>query len=79
MAALPTAVQISADILSRKERADDITRLKSMIDLPSLNYVDVSAQMELLQAFERWPLLAHVEEQQRAQPLDLSKSTEQRP
>ena len=79
MATLPTEAQIRADILSRKERADDITRLKSMIDLPSLNYVDVSAQMELLQAFERWPLLAHVEEQHRAQPLDLSKSTEQRP
>ena len=48
MATLPTEAQISADILSRKERADDIARLKSMIDLPSLNYVDVSAQMELL-------------------------------
>ena len=60
-------------------RQVDLLTLRSMIDLPSLNYVDVSAQMELLQAFERWPLLAHVEEQQRAQPLDLSKSTEQRP
>ena len=37
MAALPTAVQISADILSRKERADDIARLKSMMELHAWN------------------------------------------
>ena len=70
MAALPTAFQISADILSRTERADDIARLKSMMDLPTLGYVDVSAQMELMQALERWPLLAHLEAQRLALPAD---------
>ncbi|WP_426247980.1 cellulose biosynthesis protein BcsR [Pseudomonas sp. TWR3-1-1] len=70
MAALPTAFQISADILSRTERADDIARLKSMMDLPTLGYVDVSAQMELMQALERWPLLAHLEAQRLTLPAD---------
>ena len=84
MAALPTAVQISADILSRNERADDIARLKSMMDLPELGYVDVSSQMELLQALERWPLLAHLEAQRTPQtpdhhPLDLQKHSEKTP
>ncbi|HBP46601.1 cellulose biosynthesis protein BcsR [Pseudomonas sp.] len=78
MAALPTAVQISADILSRKERADDIARLKSMMELHALEYVDVSAHMELLQAFERWPLLAYLEAQYKHPPL-LAKDTEQTP
>lgn len=61
MATLPTAAQISADILSRNERADDIERLKLMVDLPELGYVDISAQVELLQTLERWPLLAHLQ------------------
>ncbi|MFP3515542.1 cellulose biosynthesis protein BcsR [Pseudomonas sp. SIMBA_077] len=61
MATLPTAAQISADILSRNERADDIERLKLMADLPDLGYVDISAQVELIQALERWPLLAHLQ------------------
>ena len=78
MATLPTAVQISADILSRKERADDIARLKSMMELHALDYVDVSANMELLQAFERWPLLAYLESRYE-QPLDLQKDPEQAP
>ena len=78
MAALPTAVQISADVLSRKERADDIARLKSMMELHALDYVDVSANMELLQAFERWPLLAYLESRYK-QPLDLQKDAEQTP
>lgn len=68
MAALPTAFQISADILTRNERADDIARLKSMMDLPDLRYIDVSAQMELMQSLERWPLLAHLEAQYKATP-----------
>ena len=75
MATLPTAVQISADILSRKERADDIARLKSMMELHALEYVDVSAHMELLQAFERWPLLAYLEAQYTPGP-DLNKEQE---
>ena len=78
MAALHTAVQISADILSRKERADDIARLKSMMELHALEYIDVSAHMELLQAFERWPLLAYLEAQH-TPPLDLDKDTEHTP
>ena len=70
MATLPTAAQISADILSRNERADDIERLKFMVDLPDLRYVDISAQVELLQALERWPLLAHLETQHKTATLD---------
>lgn len=79
MATLPTAFQISADIHSRNERADDIARLKSMMNLPELGYVDVSAHMELLQAFERWPLLAHLEQQQRKPRLDLEQPAEETP
>ena len=84
MAALPTALQLSADILSRNERADDIERLKSMMNLPELGYVDVSAQMELLQALERWPLLAHLEalrtpQTSESEPLDLQKHSEKTP
>ena len=83
MAALPTAFQISADVLARNERADDIARLKSMMDLPDVRYVDVSAQMELMQSLDRWPLLAHLETQRKAQPgvapLDLHKRVEQTP
>ena len=78
MAALPSAVQISADVLSRKERADDIARLKSMMELHALEYIDVSAHMELLQAFERWPLLAYLEAHHNT-PLDLQKDAEQTP
>lgn len=70
MATLPTAAQISADILSRNERADDIERLKFMVDLPDLRYVDISAQVELLQALERWPLLAHLEARHETAALD---------
>lgn len=79
MATLPTAFQISADILSRNERADDIARLKSMMDLPELGYVDVSAHMELLQAFERWPLLAHLKMQSRPPRPDAQQSLEAAP
>ena len=70
MATLPTAAQISADILSRNERADDIERLKFMVDLPDLRYVDISAQVELLQALERWTLLAHLETRHKTATLD---------
>lgn len=54
-----------------------------MMDLPDLRYVDVSAHMELMQSLERWPLLAHLETQRKAQPgvapLDLHKRVEQTP
>jgi len=79
MATLPTAFQISADILSRNERADDIARLKSMMDLPELGYVDGSAHMELLQAFERWPLLAHLKTQSRPPRPDAEQRLEEAP
>lgn len=80
MATLPTATQVSADILSRNERADDIERLKSMMDLPTLAYVDISAQMELLQALERWPLLAHLEARNRPPvPAELQKPMDDTP
>lgn len=80
MATLPTATQVSADILSRNERADDIERLKSMMDLPTLAYVDISAQMELLQALERWPLLAHLEARNRLpEPAELQKTMDDTP
>lgn len=78
MVTLPSAFQISADVLSRNERADDITRLKVMMDLPDLRYVDISAQMELFQSLERWPLLAYVEQQRhcagKEKPLNLQKT-----
>lgn len=80
MATLPTATQISADILSRNERADDIERLKSMMDLPTLAYVDISAQMELMQALERWPLLAHLEARHRLlKPAELQQARGETP
>ena len=49
-----------------------------MMELHALDYVDVSANMELLQAFERWPLLAYLESRYK-QPLDLQKDPEQAP
>lgn len=76
MATLPTELQISADILSRDERADDIERLKSMVELPELDYVDISAQTERAQAFERWPLLAQIKAHQQPAEADLDKDSE---
>ena len=62
MASLPPGnVQIEADILDRSERVDDIARLKTLVDLPTLQYVEVTSQVELTQALARWPLLAHVQ------------------
>ncbi|WP_454866813.1 cellulose biosynthesis protein BcsR [Pseudomonas lini] len=66
MAALSADVQMSARLLSRTERADDIARLKVEMQLPALKYVDVSAQRELRRALQRWPLLAEFEQAQRA-------------
>lgn len=62
MASLPPQnARIEADILDRNERADDIARLKILVDLPTLQYVEVTSQVELTQALARWPLLAHVQ------------------
>lgn len=58
MAALPAKVQVKDRPLSRNERADDIARLKVELSLPCLEYVDISAQLELSRALLRWPLLA---------------------
>ncbi|MBC3950043.1 MULTISPECIES: cellulose biosynthesis protein BcsR [Pseudomonas] len=57
MAALPAKVQVKKQAVSRNERADDIARLKVELSLPSLEYIDISAQMELSRALQRWPLL----------------------
>jgi hypothetical protein len=58
LASLPAKSQVKNQTLSRNERADDIARLKAELHLPSLEYVDVSAQLELSRALKRWPLLA---------------------
>jgi hypothetical protein len=57
MAALPAKIQVKNQALTRNERADDIARLKVELRLPSLEYVDISAQLELSRALKRWPLL----------------------
>ncbi|MGO4320841.1 cellulose biosynthesis protein BcsR [Pseudomonas sp. KB_12] len=66
MAALPTALQVKARVQSRADRADDIARLKLALELPELDYVDTSAQIELQKALHRWPLLAEMERLQPA-------------
>ena len=68
MASLPPKnARIEADILERSARVDDIARLKTLVDLPTLQYVEVTSQIELTQALARWPLLAHVQ-QHRQEP-----------
>lgn len=57
---------MSAKLMSRNERADDIARLKAEMQLPALKYIDVSLQRELRHAVERWPLFAELEQVQRA-------------
>ncbi len=66
MASLSSGVPMSARLMSRNERADDIARLKVELQLPALKYVDVSLQRELRHAVERWPLFAEFEQAQRA-------------
>ena len=61
MATLPSALQMSALAQARNGRADDIARLKLELDLPDLEYVDISAELELRRALQRWPLLAELE------------------
>ncbi|WP_219064069.1 cellulose biosynthesis protein BcsR [Pseudomonas sp. UMAB-08] len=58
MATLPAKIPVKGQMLTRTEWADDIARLKVELQLPSLEYVDISAQVELARAMERWPLLA---------------------
>lgn len=62
MATLPSALQMSALAQARNGRADDIARLKLELKLPDLEYVDISAELELRRALQRWPLLAELEE-----------------
>ncbi|MBK3456504.1 hypothetical protein GIW56_18640 [Pseudomonas gessardii] len=80
MAALPTKVQVKNQALSRNERADDIARLKVELRLPNLEYVDISAQLELSRALKRWPLLADfaiADEQAEQLPLPVAQAVQQ--
>ena len=80
MAALPTKVQVKNQALSRNERADDIARLKVELRLPNLEYVDISAQLELSRALKRWPLLADFAiagEQAEQLPLPVAQAVQQ--
>ncbi|WP_214654143.1 cellulose biosynthesis protein BcsR [Pseudomonas triticifolii] len=43
--------------MSLSKQADDIARLKIELNLPDLDYVDISAQMEISHALKRWPFL----------------------
>jgi hypothetical protein len=61
MAPVSTALQVKGKVQSRAARADDIARLKQELELPDLDYMDISAQLELQKALHRWPLLAEME------------------
>lgn len=85
MATLPTKIPVKKTMLTRNERADDIARLKADLNLTDLNYVDISAQLELSQALKRWPLLVElmrtiepVEEARRSDKDDRSTAREAR-
>ena len=62
MAALTAETQLNSKVLLRYEHTTDIAQLKVCLQLPDLEYVDVSAQLELKGALQRWPLLAAVSE-----------------
>lgn len=79
MAALSGDVQMSARLLTRTERADDIARLKAELQLPALKYVDVSLQKELRRALQRWPLLDELEQAQRAPRARVSLARQDEP
>lgn len=64
MVVLPATVQVNDKALSRAAKVDDIARLKVEVKLPNLAYIDVSAQRELKNAMQRWPLLAELEQGQ---------------
>lgn len=75
MATLPSALQMSALAQARNGRADDIARLKLELELPDLEYVDISAELELRRALQRWPLLAELEA---ALPLETQRKAPQK-
>lgn len=57
MATLPAKISVKDHQQSRVERTDDIARLKRELQLPNLDYIDISSQLELVSAMQRWPLL----------------------
>lgn len=74
MAAVPTALQVDANLASRADSADDIARLKQEPQLSEMDYVDISAQLELQRAYRRWPLLAEVEHLQHRMQLSVRQA-----
>ncbi|WP_449430347.1 cellulose biosynthesis protein BcsR [Pseudomonas putida] len=38
-------------------RSDDIAQLRQYLDMPTLNYQDISMMVGVQQALQRWPLL----------------------
>lgn len=45
------------------ELIDDIASLKANLDLPGLQYIDLSAEDERIAVLRRWPMLAELSEQ----------------
>lgn len=45
------------------ELIDDIASLKENLNLPALQYLDLSAQDERIAVLRRWPMLAELTEQ----------------
>lgn len=39
------------------DRSDDIAQLRQHLDMPELNYQDISMLVGVQQALQRWPLL----------------------
>ncbi|WGV20835.1 MULTISPECIES: cellulose biosynthesis protein BcsR [unclassified Pseudomonas] len=39
------------------DRSDDIAQLRQHLDMPDLNYQDISLLVGVQQALQRWPLL----------------------
>ncbi|AVH39167.1 hypothetical protein AL532_24055 [Pseudomonas monteilii] len=39
------------------DRSDDIAQLREHLDMPALNYQDISMLVGVQQALQRWPLL----------------------
>ncbi|HDS1819855.1 hypothetical protein D3C81_852980 [compost metagenome] len=39
------------------DRSDDIAQLRQHLDMPGLNYQDISLLVGVQQALQRWPLL----------------------
>lgn len=76
MAALPAAAIAANDTQAARDvdLADDIACLRAILQWPELDYVDVSAQAELQQAIQRWPLLTELSI--RPEPSDDALSTD---